>query len=422
MSDQGWRKAKRALGMGAAVLLSAMTLALCHNCVGIYTPSKEVPPEAHANFALMAEAWNTIQKVYVDRSALKPKNMTYGAIAGMVDALGDSGHSAYLTKEMMKEEQEFTEGRYKGVGIELRMEDGHALIVAPLDGSPAQKAGLRSGEIITEVDGKSLIGLDLNQIVKMVLGPAGTVVRLTIFDPETDTTKVVKLTRAAIVMQNVRWKRLPGTSLAQLRIAGLSGGVSGALQKALRQIEQQKLTGIVLDLRDDPGGLLEEAIGSTSQFLEEGNVLLEKNAAGRLRSVPVQREFEATRLPVVVLVNEGTASAAEIIAGALQDAGRAKLVGKRTFGTGTVLQQFKLSDGSALLLAVEEWLTPLGHSIWHKGIAPDVEVNLPAGVRPLLPEESTLTVAKLKSSKDSQLLTALQILSGKTIEGTTQAR
>ena len=413
MSDHGLSKKKKLLIVSSAVVLSALILAASHTCFSTFVPSGEIPPQAKSDFALMAEAWNTIQKVYVDRTALKPLTITHGAISGMVDSLGDTGHSSFLTKDMIREQQEFTEGRYKGVGLELRLEKGNAIIVAPLDGSPALKAGLHSGEIITKVDGKSLIGLNLIQIVKLILGPSGTRVTLTIFDPSTDLSKDFTLTRATINVENVRWKHLPGTAIAQLRIAALSNGVAHSLRKALYQIRVQGMTGIILDLRDDPGGLLEEAVGCTSQFLRGGNVLLEKNSAGEIRQVSVRHEMEATQLPLVVLVNEGTASAAEIMAGAIQDAGRAKLVGKKTFGTGTVLQQFDLSDGSAMLLAVEEWLTPKGHSIWHKGITPDVDVGLPEGVHPLLPdEESDLTRSRLQSSRDTQLLTAIKLLPG----------
>lgn len=411
----GSNKKKRFVVIGSVLFLSTLALVVSHNCFSTFIPSKEIPPQAKPDFALMAEAWNTIQKVYVDRAALKPHTIAHGAISGMVDSLGDSGHSSFLTPEMIKEEREFTEGRYKGVGIELRVEKGHAVIVAPLDGSPAQKAGLRSGQIITKVDGKSVIGLDLIKIVKLVLGPSGSRVTLTISDPVTDSSRDVALTRATIKVENVRWKRLPGSTLAQLRIAALSSGVTNSLRKALRQISRDGIKGIILDLRDDPGGLLEEAVGCASMFLKKGEVLLEKNAAGEIRHIAVRNGGEATRIPLVILVNEGTASAAEIVAGAIQDAGRAKLVGKKTFGTGTVLQQFNLSDGSALLLAVEEWLTPKGHSIWHQGITPDLDVGLPEGVFPLLPDEETkLTKSRLQSSNDTQLLTAIRMLSGGT--------
>ena len=413
MRERKLPRKKKMLTVGSLLVLAGLILVFNHTCFSGFTPSRNIPPEAQTDFALMAEAWNTIQKVYVDRSALKPLTITHGAIGGMVDSLGDFGHSSFMTKDMIRQEQEFAEGRYKGVGLELRLEKGNALIVAPMDGSPAQKAGLRSGEIITKVDGKSLIGLNMVQIVKLILGPAGTRVTLTVFDPVTDSSSDVGLTRATIHVENVRWKRLPGTAIAQLRIAALSNGVTEALRKSLYQIRVSGMKSIILDLRNDPGGLLDEAVGCTSQFLKDGNVLLEKNSAGEIRQVPVRHEAEATPLPLVVLVNEGTASAAEIIAGAIQDAGRAKLVGKKTFGTGTVLQQFDLSDGSALMLAVEEWLTPKGDSIWHQGISPDFDVGLPAGVHPLLPDEQTgLTPSKLMASGDDQLLKAVAMLSG----------
>ncbi len=404
---------KKLIIVSSVLVLSALIFMLNRICFSTFIPSKEIPADSKSDFALMAEAWNTIQKVYVDRSAVKPRILTYGAINGMVESLGDSGHSTFLTPEMIKERQKETDGRYKGVGIELRMEKGHVLIVAPLDGSPAQKAGLRSGEFITGVDGKSLIGFDLIQIVGLISGPAGRSVRLTIFDPAADSSKDVILTRASITIENVRWKHIPGTGIAQLSIAGFSKGVTKDLRKALNKIRTQGIRGIILDLRDDPGGLLEEAVGCTSQFLGEGNILLEKNVAGKIRPVPVLHGGEATKIPLVVLINGGTASAAEIMAGAIQDVGRAKLVGNKTFGTGTVLEQFNLSDGSALMLAVEEWLTPKGHSIWHNGITPDIDVTLSEGSRPLLPdEEKNLTQSKLLANGDTQLLTAIKLFSG----------
>ena len=220
--------------------------------------------------------------------------------------------------------------------------------------------------------------------------------------------------RAAITMNNVTWRRLPATRIAHLRIAGFSEGVSKDLKSALSAIMAQDLKGLILDLRNNPGGLLKEAVSTASQFLSKGNVLLEKDAAGRITSLAVEKGGQALSIPMVVLVNGGTASAAEIVAGALQDHGRAKLVGATTFGTGTVLQQFPLSDGSALLLAVQEWLTPNGSKIWHKGITPNDVVSLPEGVSPVFPEEEQdMTPQKLKAGKDTQLLKALGLVTEK---------
>jgi carboxyl-terminal processing protease len=396
------------------IFATALAIVVIFSCriLGITTASQKIPEDAKADFGLMAEAWRTIQDHYVDRAAVQPIALTHGAITGMVDALGDTGHSTFLSPEMIKEEEEYTKGEYAGIGAEVKMKDGHVVIVTPLDGSPAQKAGLQPGQIIMRVDGEDITGLSLIQVVKRISGRRGTRVTLRVFDPSTGLTREVSLVRASITINNVTWNRLPGTKFVHLRLAGFSAGVSRDLEKALKEIKREELQGLILDLRNNPGGLLDEAISTASQFLADGNVLLEKNAKGQITPVPVKKGGAALHVPLVGLVNGGTASAAEIVAGALQDYQRARLVGTTTFGTGTVLQQFPLSDGSALLLAVQEWLTPDGHTIWHRGIDPTFVTPLPAGVFPLLPEEErSMTSEQLQESKDTQLLKALSLLS-----------
>ncbi len=371
-----------------------------------------IPAGAESNFRLMAEAWNTIQRVYVDRNAVKPQLITYGAIGGMVDALGDTGHSRFLTPEMLKQERNLARGKFEGIGAEVQMKNGQLVIVAPIDGSPAQKAGLKPGNIILKVDDQDVSGLPLDQAVDRILGPAGTRVKLTILDLKTTATKDITLTRASITVQNVTWHRLPGTAVAHLRIATFSKGVAENLRKALLTVEKEGAADLILDLRNNPGGLYAEAVSAASQFLSGGNVLLEKNALGKIKPVPVRQGGVATSIPLAVLINGGTSSGAEIVAGALQDAHRAKLIGEKTFGTGTVLETFSLSDGSALMLAIEEWLTPAGKVIWHHSIFPDVAVNLPPEATPLLPvTERELTAEELRQSQDVQLLRALDMLS-----------
>lgn len=393
----------------AAVLTGAFFMSL--QVQGLSLPSEKIPHDAKADFDLMAEAWNSIHDHYVDRASIKPMPLTYGAISGMVDALGDTDHSVFLSPEMIKEEKDFTTGKYEGIGAEVKMKEGHVVIVTPLDNSPAQKAGLQPGQIILAVNGRDITGLNLFQVVKRILGPTGTQVALRILDPKTGLTREVSLDRAPIVMNNVNWHRLPATGIAHLRIAGFSEDVTQDLKKALDAILAQDLKGLILDLRNNPGGLLTEAVSTASQFLSSGNVLLEKNAKGEIAPVAVEKGGVALSIPMVVLVNNGTASAAEIVSGALQDHKRARLVGTTTFGTGTVLQKFPLSDGSALLLAVLEWLTPNGSQIWHKGITPNFVVSLPEGASPVFPvEEKGMTLQQLKASKDTQLLKALKLL------------
>jgi carboxyl-terminal processing protease len=405
------------LGIAVTVLLLlgaglAGGIVLDRQVLAEYVPPDNVPADATASFQLMAEAWNTIHQSYVDRPAIQAQTLTYGAIGGMVDALGDTGHSRFLSPKMVQEQHDFTQGQFEGIGAYVEMKEGHVVIVAPMDGSPAQQAGLHPGDVILKVDGEDVAGLPIDQVVSRIVGPAGTPVTLTILTPGTEQTRDVTLLRAHITLQNVIWQRLPGTQIAHVRIVAFSEGVTEDLKKALSEIQQQGMAGIILDLRSNPGGLLSEAVGTTSQFLRGGNVLLEKDAQGKITPVPVADGGLAPDLPLVVLIDPGTASAAEIVSGALQDAGRAKLVGETTFGTGTVLNQFTLSDGSALLLATEEWLTPKGRQLWHQGIAPDVQVTLPQGTSPLLPEaEAGMTSEQVQNSGDAQLLRAMALLS-----------
>jgi carboxyl-terminal processing protease len=363
------------------------------------------------DYSLIKQAWNTIDKVYVDRSAVNQQSLTYGAISGMVTALGDTGHSTFLTPEMVKSEHNFTQGQFEGIGALLEMKDGRPTIVAPFDGSPAQKAGVKPGDVILKVNGNDISGQSLTEIVSQVSGPAGTQVTLTLMDPNTGLTRDVTITRAKIQIHNVSWHMLPGTTLAHIRITAFSNGATDDLKKALEAAKAQGATGIVLDLRNDPGGLLNEAVTVASQFLSSGNVMLEKDAQGNIKPLPVESGGIAPDIPMVVLINNGTASAAEIVSGALHDAKRAQLIGETTFGTGTVLNEFPLSDGSALLLATEEWLTPNGTSFWHKGIQPDIQVSLPTNVSPVIPDqEQGMTAQQLQNSQDTQLLKGIQIL------------
>lgn len=382
-----------------------------------------IPDNATTDFALMAEAWNTIEHYYVDQASAKPTTLTYGAIGGMVDALGDTGHSVFLDPGMVKQLQVVEAGQLKGVGIEIQMKDQHVVIVAPIDDSPAQRAGLHTGEIIMGVNGRDITGLPLDQVVAQITGPIGTPVKLSIMDPKTHRLQDITLIREDIRLHDVTWQQLPGTEIADLRVASFNNDTARSVSAALRQIQQRHMRGLILDLRDNPGGILAEAISVASQFLHGGNVLLVKNAKGQTTPVPVEPGGLEPTIPMAVLVNGGSASASEIVAGALDDAHRAELIGQTTFGTGTVLKEFPLTDGSALLLAVQEWLTPDGRSFWHKGITPELTVALPSDVNPVTPAmERTMTAAELQSSGDKQLLAALKDVEKKMNAGNTGGR
>jgi carboxyl-terminal processing protease len=394
------------------VLAASGGVILDRGVLATFVPLSNIPDQYQPDFKLMAEAWNAIHGEYVDREAIQPRKLTYGAIAGMVDALGDTGHSTFLTPEMLKTERNFAAGEFQGIGAQVRMKDGRVVIVAPFDGSPAQKAGLRPGEIILQVDGTDTAGLPLDRVVGRITGKPGTSVTLTILNPDSGTSRQVTVVRAVVHIRNVTWQLLPGTTVIDLRIAGFSLGTTKDLRNALKEIVQdKKITGIILDLRNNPGGILREAIGTASQFVRSGPVVLEKNSKGEIKPIPAEPGGLATEIPLVVLINGGSASASEIVAGAIDDEHRATLVGEKTFGTGTVLRDFALSDGSALLLAVDEWLTPKGRVIWHNGIIPEFSVSLQADIIPLTPDSLTkMTEDQLKNSGDAQLLRALDLL------------
>jgi carboxyl-terminal processing protease len=203
----------------------------------------------------------------------------------------------------------------------------------------------------------------------------------------------------------------PGTKTAVLRLEQFSSGATPKLKAALEELKSAGADRLIFDLRGDPGGYVNEAVAIASQFIASGNVYIERNAQGQEKATPVTPGGLAVDLPLVVLVDQGTASAAEIVSGAIQDAGRALVVGEKTFGTGTVLGEFPLSDGSALRIGTVEWLTPKGRVIWHAGIAPDVVVARPAGVAPVVPDDlRSMSAADLKALKDPQLKKALELV------------
>jgi carboxyl-terminal processing protease len=245
----------------------------------------------------------------------------------------------------------------------------------------------------------------------MVRGPAGTTVQLRVLRKGTGKPLDFDIKRANVKVPVVAWHALPGGQIAHLALREFGKHADQQLREALDQMRQAGVKGAIVDLRTNPGGLEAQAVKVTSEFLKSGDVFIEQNAKGHRKAVPVQPGGEAIDLPLCVLIDGGTASAAEIFAGALQDYGRAKLVGTRTFGTGTVLGTFKLTDGSEVMLAVLEWFTPKGRQIWHKGIKPDIEVKLPQGTAILLPEEEThLTAAAFDKTQDKQLKRAFEVL------------
>lgn len=366
------------------------------------------------NEALLDEARGIIQQNFVDQEAVTTERLQNGALAGMVDILGDTGHSRFMTPTMVEEQRNYTAGEFEGIGAYVEMRDGFVTVVSPIDNSPAQAMGVQPGFIVLEVDGEDMQGFTLQEVVERILGPAGTEVTITFFNPETGEDVTMTIERARVELRNVTWTMLPGTTIAQARVAGFSRNVGDDLAAAIDEAEAQGATGLILDLRNNPGGLLDEAVAVAAQFLPADSVVvLRQDAQGNVNEERVPDDADPTTLPLVVLINEGSASASEIVSGALQDAGRATLVGETTFGTGTVLNTFPLSDGSAMLLATELWLTPEGRVIWREGIVPDEPVALTGFVQLVVPETADdMTPEELKATDDAQFLRALELLQG----------
>jgi carboxyl-terminal processing protease len=251
----------------------------------------------------------------------------------------------------------------------------------------------------------------LSEIVGKVRGPAGTTVQLTIVRPSDNKSYDFSIVRSAINVPAATWTMVPGTQVALIRLSQFSQNAERDVLAGIQGAKQANATGLIIDVRNDPGGLLDQAVQVTSQFVADGNVLLDEDAYGKRTPFPVQPGGQALDLPLVVLINPGTASAAEIFAGAIQDHKRGQVVGETTFGTGTVLEPFPLSDGSELLLGVKQWLTPNGRLIRKQGIKPDIEVKLPLGSDLLTPDEmKDLTPDTLQKQADAQLLKALSLL------------
>lgn len=356
------------------------------------------------------QAWSLIHEHYVNEEAIDDQAMIAAAIKGMLSTLGDDGHTRYLNASEVKLNQQSLAGNYVGVGIRIELRDNKIIVVAPIDGSSAQRAGITTGDILTKINGRTTDGLSIDDVVQSVRGPEGTTVDLVFERPGQSTPIAVTLERTNLDVKSVQWIMLPG-QIADIRISQFAHGTSDELVAAIRDAEQEGAKGIVLDLRNNPGGLLTEATDTASLFLKpNAPILISQVRDGERTTHRAMSGDMGTELPVVVLVDNGTASAAEIVSGALQDNQRAKIIGQSTFGTGTVLQQYSLDDGSAILLGTELWLTPDGEEIRGQGIKPDIEVALPDGVVPYLPVRGHDSPEAIQ--RDTQLQRALDVLKG----------
>ena len=385
------------------------------------TPDPASIPTASAptEFGLIKEAWDTIHQQYVARSELDDRALIYGAIDGMTQAVGDTGHTDFMTPQERKDRNDALSGSYVGIGVRIDATDaGLPRIVGVFKDSPAEAAGLNVNDVIVDVDGTSTVGKTIDDVATLVRGEAGSTVAITVRVDGTGPERAYDIIRADVPIQPVSWTMVPGSGTALIRLDQFSKGAADDIVEALDAARDAGADRLVLDLRGNPGGYVNEAVGIASQFLKTGVVYVERDAQGKETTHDVSPGGVATDLPLVVIVDRNTASSSEIVSGALQDAGRATIVGETTYGTGTVLGEFDLSDGSALRIGTVEWLTPDGRRIWHEGIAPDVTVALPEGAAPIVPDDVRgMTPTQIAAMTDPQLARALDLVSKEQVAG-----
>lgn len=404
---------RRAVLRVLVALVVVISLMLAAYAYGRSESPAGLAGEDQESLRLYAEALDAVKDDYVDQEAVDPDAQTYAAIEGMLDSLGDDGHTRFLTPEEVAENREGLSGKYVGVGVQLEDRDRQIVVTAPIDGSPADEAGIRTGDVIVAVNGENVEGQNVAEIADRVRGPEGSSVGLTIRRGEGREAREREydLEREELELRAASWALVPGTNVAQLRLSSFSAGAARQLKAAVAEAKKAGASEFVLDLRNNPGGRVEEAKSVAEIFLDPQDVIyIRKDASGKEERVRASDDAGGENVPLVVLVNEGTASSAEIVAGALRDNELATVVGETTFGTGTVLAPQPLSDGSAILLGIAEWLTPDGDFIRDSGIEPDVEAPLSEGQEPLIPEATRDLSQPQAFERDAQLRRALEVV------------
>jgi len=358
--------------------------------------SCQICAPADVDFSLFWETWQTIKEKYVDKAKLDTQEMIYGAISGMVKSLNDP-YTIFLKPEDTKRFIEDVKGSFEGVGMEVDVRNGQLQVVAPLEGTPAQKAGIKPGDIIMKVDGTTTAEMSVDEAVNLIRGPKGTEVTLTIYREEWGEARDIKIVRSVIDVPSNKLE-IRDDGIAYLRIYHFSENAAYDFREAAIKILESNSQKIILDLRDNPGGYLEVAQDIAGWFLERGQVVtVEDFGEGKEQNKYLaEGNAKLVSYPVVVLINKGSASGSEILAGALRDDRGVKLIGETSFGKGSVQELEKLRGGSSLKITIAKWLTPNGDLITGKGLEPDVKVEL--------------TTEDAVANRDPQLDKAIEIL------------
>jgi len=341
------------------------------------TGSVLADPEKEVDISLLWGVWRLLIKHYISSENLDQRAMVYGAVGGLTRAVGDP-YTTFMTPVENKEFHQSLQGKLEGIGAELTMRNEQVVVVVPLKGSPAEEAGLEPEDVILKVDDVDIAGETLNQVVDRIRGPQGTSVTLTILREGENDLLTLSILRARITIPSTQQElKLTGSgTLGYIQLNQFGDGTVGEVREALRALRAENPKGIILDVRSNGGGYLEGAVEIASMFLSQGKVVTVERRDGEPTNHYVSGRPSDPTIPLAILINEGSASASEILAGALQDSDRAKVIGKQSFGKGTVQEVFDLPGNASVRITIAKWLTPLGHDLGSAGVTPDIEVDL----------------------------------------------
>lgn len=345
------------------------------------------------DFNLYWEVWDGIKTNFVDKNKITDKDLFYGSLKGLAEATKDP-YTVFMTPTEAKEFANDLAGTFEGIGAEVGLRNEIITVIAPLDGTPAQKAGLMAGDKIYAIDGKSTLGLTIDKAVKNIRGPKDTKVVLTIIRGK-DKPKDITISRSLIVVKSIKTEIRPD-GIMIIKISNFNDDTAGLFDQAVLLALAKKPKGIILDLRNNPGGYLDTAVALASEWIDGGPVVIEQFNGNKVNEYAAKGKARLKDFKTIVLVNGGSASASEILAGALRDYKKATIVGETTYGKGSVQTLKELSDGSSLKVTVAHWLTPAGEAINEKGIKPQIEVKL--------------TETDFNKNLDPQLNKALELL------------
>lgn len=356
----------------------------------------DVPKEFSADFGIFWETWDKLRETYIEKEKLNDQQkLVYGAVKGMVSSLQDPNTSFFTPEESRQFSQDLS-GSFGGIGAEIGSRNEQLIIIAPLRNTPSERAGLKANDRILKIDGKATDGLTVNEAVRLIRGEVGTKVILTIVREEWQSPRDVEVVREVIQVPTVEWSMKEG-NIIYVELASFGGNTPFSFFQAVAGGLRRGGDGLIIDMRNNPGGFLEVAVNLTGWFVDRGEVVVKERFTGGDEKIFRAYGNEALKnFPVVIILNEGSASASEILAGALRVHNGTKIVGVKSFGKGTVQQLVDLSDGSTLKVTISHWLLPDGHLIEGNGLEPDYRV--------------AVTDEDLVAGRDPQLMKAIEVL------------